>query len=499
MSNNSQTASRHSETNALVGGEILSLITSGMYTSPLAIFREYIQNAADSVVSSTTSSDGRVEIKINIEERSVTICDNGPGLSHAQTKRLLIPISRSQKSRKHDRGFRGIGRLSGLAFGDSVSFLTRRNVDKQATQITWNGEHIRIGIDKRLSIEKVIEQSVVVEKVDADGWPANFFEVQVKGISRHAASSILNRDAVRKYVREVCPAPFGVNFPYTSHVSKLFEKSQPPLVLEVCLDGDIEPVSKLHEAGINGPGGRLDEFTEFEEVKIPALGDKEYVAIGWIAHTSYLGAITKEPGVRCLRARAGNIQIGGESVFDHLFSEHRFNRWCVGEIHIIDSRVVPNGRRDYFEPSVHLRNLENQLSAICRQLERRCRTASRQRNQRKHFELFLEDLESSYDLVESGYLTADATRQFIERKLSDITDFQEKYGSLDRTDETTKLDGWKNKLSQFRCHQGQSVLNGFDVKEKSVYRKIFKILAETSPSPRQAKKVIEAILDYELI
>ena len=498
MSNNFKIASRHSETNALVGGEILSLITSGMYTSPLAIFREYLQNAADSIASSTTFNDGRVEIKINIEERSVTICDNGPGLSHAQAKRLLIPISRSQKSRQHDRGFRGIGRLSGLAFGDSVSFLTRRNGDKQATQITWNGEHIRTGIDKRLPIEKVIEQSVVVEKVDVDGQPANFFEVQVKGISRHATSFILNRDVVRKYIGEVCSAPFGVNFPYTSHVSKLFEKSQLPLVLEVCLDGDIEPVSKLHEAGING-SGRLDEFTEFEEVKIPALGDNEYAAIGWIAHTSYMGAIPKEPGVRCLRARVGNIQIGDESVFDHLFSENRFNRWCVGEIHIIDSRVVPNGRRDYFEPNVHLRNLENQLSAVCRQLELRCRTASRQRNQRKHFESFLEDLESSYELVKSGYLTARATRQFIERKLSDITDFQEKYDSPKRTDETAKLDGWKNKLSGFRCRRGQSALNGFDVKEKSVYKKIFKILAETSSSPRQAKKTIEAILDYELI
>ena len=497
MSNNSPIVSRHNEINALVGGEILSLITSGMYTSPLAILREYLQNAADSVASSTTPSDGRVEIKINIEGRSVTICDNGPGLSHTQAKRLLIPISRSQKSRQHNRGFRGIGRLSGLAFGNSVLFLTRRNGDKQATQITWNGEHIRIGIDKKLPIEKIIEQSVVVEKVDADGQPANFFEVQVKGISRHAASSILNRDAVRKYVGEVCSVPFDVNFPYTSHVSKLFEESQLPLVLEVCLDGDIEPVSKLYEAGVNAPGGRLDEFIEFEEVKIPALGDKEYVAIGWIAHTSYRGAIPKEPGVRCLRARMGNIQIGGESVFDHLFSEHRFNRWCVGEIHIVDSRVVPNGRRDYFEPNVHLRNLENQLSAVCRQLERRCRTASSQRNQRKHFESFLEDLESSYELVKSGYLTASATRQFIERKLSDITDFQEKYSSPKRTDETTKLEGWKNKLSRFRCHQGQSVLNGFDVKEKSVYKKVFQILAATSPSPRQAKKTIEAILDYE--
>ena len=499
MSNNSNIASRHNDTNALVGGEILGLITSGMYTSPLAIYREYLQNAADSIASSSAPSDGRIEIKINLEEQSVTICDNGSGLSHAQAKRALIPISSSKKSRQHDRGFRGIGRLSGLAFGNSVSFLTRRKGEKQATQITWDGENIRIGIDKKLPIEKIIGQSVVVEKIDVDSRPADFFEVQVKGISRHAASSILNRDAVRKYVGEVCPVPFGVNFPYTPHVSKLFEESQLPLDLEVCLDGDNEPASKLYEAGVNGSGGRLDEFVEFEEIKIPALGHKDYAAIGWIAHTSYLGAVPKDLGVRCLRARVGNIQVGSESVFDHLFSENRFNRWCVGEIHVVDSRVVPNGRRDYFEPGVHLRNLENQLSAVCRQLERRCRTASHQRNQRRHFESFLEDLESTYDLVTSEYLTANAARQFIARKLSHIPDFREKYEGADYAEENKRLNNLEKKLAKLSFRQGRCSLKGVESPEVPIYRKIFKILAETSPSPRQAKKAIEAILEYEAI
>ena len=33
----------------------------------------------------------------------------------------------------------------------------------------------------------------------------------------------------------------------------------------------------------------------------------------------------------------------------------------VGEVHVIDPRILPNGRRDYFEPGPHTRNLENQL------------------------------------------------------------------------------------------------------------------------------------------
>ena len=496
MGNNPNIAARFSDTNVLVGGGIVSLITSGMYASPLAIYREYLQNAADSIASSNKSNNGKVEIKIDLGEQRVTIRDNGPGLSHVQAKRELVPISRSRKHRQHERGFRGIGRLSGLAFGDAVTFLTRHNEKMPVTKIVWNREKLRSGIDDGLSVEETILQCVTIEKIDGDNYPANFFEVQVEGVSRYAASSILNRDAVRQYLGEVCPVSFDVNFPYTSHVSNLFEGNHPPLALDVCLDGEITPITRLHKDGVCGPGGRLDKFVEFEQIKVPALGDSGHAAVGWLAHSSYLGAFQKALGVRCLRARAGNIQIGNEVVFDHLFSENRFNRWCVGEIHILDSRIVPNGRRDYFEPSTHLRNLENHLGATCRKLERRCRMASQQRNQRRHFKVFLESLESTYDLVTPGYLTAHAARQFIAGKLSEIPGFREKYEGSGYAEEINRLNNLEKKLTNFRFPRGRCSLAGIDSPEVSIYRKIFKILAETSPSPRQAKKTIEMILRY---
>ena len=98
----------------------------------------------------------------------------------------------------------------------------------------------------------------------------------------------------------------------------------------------------------------------------------------------------KRLGIRGIRARAGNIQIGDENVFEHLFPEERFNRWCVGEIHIMDSRIVPNGRRDYFEPGPHTRNLENQMAAVARRISARCRTASTARNKEYKFQAALD-------------------------------------------------------------------------------------------------------------
>ena len=50
-------------------------------------------------------------------------------------------------------------------------------------------------------------------------------------------------------------------------------------------------------------------------VRIPNVDGNGEAVLGWIAHSSYLGAIPREQRVRGIRARAGNIQIGGDAVF----------------------------------------------------------------------------------------------------------------------------------------------------------------------------------------
>ena len=80
--------------------------------------------------------------------------------------------------------------------------------------------------------------------------------------------------------------------------------------------------------------------------------------------------------------RCGNIQVGDDRMFEELFPETRFNAWSVGELHVIDPRIIPNGRRDHFEQSVHFHNLLTHLAPVAREITRRCRTSSIQRNGR---------------------------------------------------------------------------------------------------------------------
>src|SRR4051812_44167317 len=69
-----------------IGKDVIELLTSGMYASPITIYREYVQNAADGIdafaaaQSSDKSSTGHVSIKIDHETRTTSIRDNGAAI-----------------------------------------------------------------------------------------------------------------------------------------------------------------------------------------------------------------------------------------------------------------------------------------------------------------------------------------------------------------------------------------------------------------------------------
>src|SRR5262245_31399099 len=70
----------------VVGKDVLELLSSAMYVDPLTIYREYVQNAADSIDLAheaglySAGEKGKVEIEIDAGERRVKIRDNGIGV-----------------------------------------------------------------------------------------------------------------------------------------------------------------------------------------------------------------------------------------------------------------------------------------------------------------------------------------------------------------------------------------------------------------------------------
>ena len=490
---NSQLVSNAFLPDKLIGSDLLSLVTSGIHTAPLSIYREYIQNAADSIAASGAPDAGKVEINIDPANRRVTILDNGLGLSRVQALQELTPVASSSKRVGVDRGFRGIGRLSGLAFSDSVTFRTRQQDGAPVISVRWDGAGLRKKVAIDLSVEQLIAECVSVETVSGGKWPPHFFQVEIDGIARFAAGSILNAKVVCDYIGEVCPVPFVPDFQYTEDITNLFAMEQPPLELNIHVNGVQAPITRLH--GKNGALPEQFEFTEFESITIPAIETDQVAAIGWIAHSTYPGALPKKNAFRGIRARIGNIQIGDETLFNHLFVEDRFNRWCVAEIHVLDARIVPNGKRDYFEPGPHTRNLENQLGAIIRKIEKHCRTASAERNRKQKFHSFLQDVYASCELAASPYLASETVEWLIDRKLDDIATLQ---ASLEKSDgkknEISALGTLTANLLELKEAPRRDALSGITTTETQTYQKVFQTLIEISPSPSETLNTIEAIM-----
>ena len=480
---------------ALSGAGLLGLVTTGMYATPLSMYREYIQNAADAVAGSRLSGRAKVVIEIDVSGRRIRIRDNGPGLSREEALERLLPIGRSDKTLGIDRGFRGVGRLAGLAFAKTVSFTTRACEDQAVTRITWHSDRLPELTSTESELEEAILDCVDVETFPASNHPEHFFEVEVGDVARHSTGLLLNRDAVRDYVGEVCPVPMSSEFPFADMVEGLFHGAEAPLTLEVLLEGDPDPIERPYGESIRLSANKDAEFTEFQVVRIPSVDGNGETALGWVAHSSYLGAVPKELRVRGIRARVGNIQIGGEAVFDDLFTEERFNRWCVGELHILDSRIIPNARRDYFQPGPHLRNLENQLIPVLRNISTRCRRESTARNRARRTLSLVCDIEDLSALSTSGYLTAEDSAALVREALREVEEVRESIGKGSFDNGTlARLGAVEDKLNNFSAETKPDRFGDMPTSDVEVYQRMFAALAEVSASPGSARDLITTIL-----
>ena len=133
-----------------IGKDILELLTSGMYLDPLTIYREYIQNSADSIEKAVSKGllksiedDGKIKININYIDRSIIIEDNGTGLSSNEFTKILLSFGNSPKRGTDARGFRGIGRLAGLAYCQELVFTSKCAGENKINTLKWDCRQLK--------------------------------------------------------------------------------------------------------------------------------------------------------------------------------------------------------------------------------------------------------------------------------------------------------------------------------------------------------------------
>ena len=371
----------------IVGSDLIASLSIGLYSNPLEIYRELVQNAADAYQLSGAPPGKRpIDIKIDRIGRQISFCDHAIGLSAEEMTNSLFSIGNSQKRGKELRGFRGIGRLAALGYCKELIFRSRRSPDAAALEITLDSVALYQCINNSddRDIESVLEQISTISKFEVtDGHPDCFFECVLKGVRARKNDILLNPDAVSTYLSEIAPVGFSADFSFAKEIYAILGDKL-AFEVEIFINNSESALNRPH---IDKLVSHLDKNKAITTIaKVMPISDVdddfESMAKGWVLHHDYPGALPQSLNTRGLRLRVGNIQVGDERVLEYLFKETRFNSWCIGEIHITSPMIKPNIRRDNLEPSPALDNLENSLRILTRNLSQICRERSMERNKK---------------------------------------------------------------------------------------------------------------------
>ncbi len=357
--------------NSEVRKKILSMLMFQLYSDERTIYREYVQNALDSINKAiethvlNQAKDGVVTINIDAHKKIITIKDNGTGIEATNAVRTLLDISPSNKDGVSFAGMYGIGRLVGGGYCHELVFRTTAKGEAIGTQIIFDVDKIWKMVEK--DEEDYLATYVINECTKRETIPAeesdHFFEVELRGVKDDAAPSLLEYEAVCDYLREVAPVEYKPEFKNTLIYKSTadnpeFKTLHESLEKVQIFVGDTR-IQKQYGLSIKGTKDNINNLEYFK------IEDKKYGMLGWgwYALTKFTIQIPKDDKLAGIRLRAHNIQIGNANLLSgsDYWKEDRSNSYFYGEFFVTHKNIRPNGARDGLVPTPESKALVNGL------------------------------------------------------------------------------------------------------------------------------------------
>lgn len=420
----------------VAGKFLLEILTRGMYSNPMHIYREYIQNASDSIdcaISTGIIKQNEAEIHINFstKDRSVSIRDNGIGVNNRLFRKTLLDVGASFKEGINERGFRGIGRLGGLAYADQVQFISSARGDSIRTTMTCDCVRLQQLLQKaNTETSSIIETFLAIShfKEEEETQDEHFFEVRLLGV--HQGSALLEEEDVINYLRETAPIDFDTQqFSQAPKIRKYFEDKGFPISCYRILRGSRKlPIYKFYKRNIViGQRKASKENDYIRDIKLfyDVASDGSPLYIGWIAITDFSGTVSEE-AIQGIRFRKGNILVGDGATLAKFFpltplEASRANKFFVGEFHILHNDLIPNSQRDDFEPGPVYNELKEKLSDILGDLNRQYRRGTSEANSAlKKLRKLNDEKKILEENLKSGVITSDEKREQLTGQLDQI-------------------------------------------------------------------------------
>lgn len=418
----------------IAGKFLLEILTKGMYSNPMHIYREYIQNSADSIDMAVTSGlidRSETEIHISIDEKKRTVCvkDNGIGIQHDIAKVKLLSVGASDKDGVNERGFRGIGRLGGLAYAEKVQFVTSAAGENVKTIMNCDCNRMQQLLQKSNTETSDIMntfEEISSFKEETEDSNKHYFEVRLFGVPEE--SGLLNEDKVIRYLAETAPIDFDVQqFTQAKMICETFSNKGFPISCYKILHGSRrKPIYKLYSRALStGKQERtkIRDYVRNIEIIYREASDGRPLYIGWLAITDFSGIISDE-AVQGIRLRKGNILVGNNTTFAKFFPSEGSvaNRMFAGEIYALHDELIPNSQRDDFEPGRIYNEMILALSEWARTINKKYRRGTSEANSALRNLKKLNDEQKELEMkIDLGVITSDEKREQITDKMESIS------------------------------------------------------------------------------
>lgn len=337
-----------------IGGEIISILTKGMYSDPKDALREYVQNSVDAKAK---------KIEIKIRHNNIIVQDNGYGMDY-NTMRDAIRLGVSDKNPKYHVGFMGIGIYSSFHICEQLVIYS--GVKNQSpSKISFNFKRMReelegqrekrfhnsVNEDQLIALQKLLERNIDLDNLNNDDFPKIGTRVELNGLEPDFFKSLSKFDEVSGYLENVLPLPFEPKFKW----GKTIEKK----IKEECKKNNVnfeivnvklqvnEEIKDLYK-----PFKNEDFEPEPLEPKFIELKNRtDFFGIAWGCLNKGTNAI-KNDKVRGFLIKKQGFTIGSRDdlLLDYFKRPVFFNR-SVGEVIVLRSKMMPNASRSAFEPS----------------------------------------------------------------------------------------------------------------------------------------------------
>lgn len=515
----------------VAGKFLLEILTKGMYSNPMHVYREYIQNSTDAIDKAIAdgvliASEAAIHIQIDAEKRKITIRDNGCGISADRAKEILLNIGYSDKNGVNERGFRGIGRLAGLAYAEEVQFITSSLGEAVKTIMTCDCVKMQQLLQKTNTETTDVMETFKAISSFADLQPENknehYFEVCLIGVP--ADSGLLQESDVWRYLSETAPIDFNSQqFSQAQKIRDHFEQNGCPIACYKILRGSrklpiYKPYSRTLSTGKQAKTKNKDFVRDVEFVYAEA-SDGQPLYIGWLALTDFSGIISDE-SVQGIRFRKGNILVGNNTTFVKYFPSegHNANRMFAGEIHALHADLIPNSQRDDFEPNAIYAEMRQLLGEWAGQINKKYRRGmSEATSAFRRLEQYNRAQQELEEKINSGVITSDEKREQIAEQLKQIEKKREveektvrkalERGTFDADrkdtvekvltqteDATQKMTSLNKKIVNADYSTKHDLPSSYNRDERKLYQRIITVIDTFfADDPQVAEKLHEAI------